>query len=184
MRIVAGIVAAVVLAMAPAWAQTHDFGPDVGARLPALEASDQNGVVRDLASLSGEGGLVLLITRSADWCPFCQRQMIDLESIRAEIEQRGWRLAAITTDSVEELARFEARRGIGYPMLSDEQAQLVRQLDLLDPTQAPGRRHNGLPVPTTLFVSPQGEVLAKLGDANYRVRPTNEAVLATIDALP
>ena len=68
-------------------------------------------------------------------------------------------------------------------MLSDEQAQVVRQLDLLDPTQPPGRRHNGLPVPTILILSPQGQVQAKLGDANYRVRPAPDVVLATLDGL-
>ncbi|MGE0596902.1 MAG: peroxiredoxin family protein [Hyphomonadaceae bacterium] len=168
----------------PVMAQTHSFGPQVGGTLPALEANDQDGALRSVASLSGQNGLVLLVTRAADWCPFCQRQMIDLEAAHAAIEERGWAVAAITTDSVDELARFEARQRITYPMLSDERADLIRALDLLDPTQPPGRRHNGLPVPTLLFVSPRGEVLAKLGDANYRVRPTTEMVLATLDALP
>jgi peroxiredoxin len=109
--------------------------------------------------------------------------MIGLEGARAQIEQRGYRIVTISTDSVEDLARFDERRSIGYTMLSDEQAAIVRQLDLLDPTQPPNRRHNGLPVPTILIVSPQGEVLAKLGDANYRVRPTPEVVIATLDGL-
>lgn len=184
MRFLTGLLAAVWLGLAAnAAAQTHNVGPAVGATLPAISAPDEAGATRTLASLSGENGTVLLVTRSADWCPFCQAQLIGLEGIRAQIEQRGWKLAAITTDSVEELARFEARRNIGYTMLSDEQAQIVRQLDLLDPSQPPGRRHNGLPVPTILFVSPQGEVRAKLGDENYRVRPAPAVVLSTLDSL-
>jgi peroxiredoxin Q/BCP len=184
MRFLSGLIVAAAMSFAASTsAQTHSFGPAVGATLPAITAQDQDGVRRDLASLSGPSGLVLLVTRSADWCPFCQQQMIGLEGARARIEERGYRIATISTDSVEELAAFEARRSIGYPMLSDEQAALVRQLDLLDPTQPPGRRHNGLPVPTTLIVSPQGEVLAKLGDANYRVRPAPDVVIATLDGL-
>ncbi|MGQ0531847.1 MAG: peroxiredoxin family protein [Caulobacteraceae bacterium] len=177
------LVAMFALVATPAMAQTHNFGPAVGATVPAIEAQDEAGARRSLSSLAGQNGLVLLVTRSADWCPFCQAQLVGLEGIRAQIEQRGWKLAAITTDTVEELARFDARRSIGYTMLSDEQAQIVRQLDLLDPTQPPGRRHNGLPVPTIFFLSPQGEVRARLGDANYRVRPAPEVVLATLDAL-
>ena len=34
---------------------------------PLLEAPDQNGVVRTLADLSGEQGLLLFLNRSADW---------------------------------------------------------------------------------------------------------------------
>jgi peroxiredoxin len=183
MRILVGLALAAALMVSPALAQTHGRGPAVGSTLPAISASDQTGAQRAVASLSGERGLVLAITRAADWCPYCQAQMIGLEGIRAQIEQRGWKLATISTDTVEELAQFQRRRSIGYTMLSDEQAQIVRQLDLLDPTQPPNRRHNGLPVPTILFVSPQGEVRAKLGDANYRVRPAPEVVIATLDSL-
>jgi peroxiredoxin len=109
--------------------------------------------------------------------------MIEIEGIRPQIEQRGWRVATISTDTVDELARFDQRRSIGYTMLSDERAAIVRQLNLLDPTQPPNSRHNGLPVPAVLFVSPQGVVLAKLGDANYRVRPAPDVVLSTLDRL-
>ncbi|OQW60105.1 MAG: hypothetical protein A4S17_10995 [Proteobacteria bacterium HN_bin10] len=183
MRLLAGLGLAVALIAAPAAAQTHNFGPAVGATLPAISAPDQTGAIRTLASLAGENGTVLLVTRAADWCPFCQAQMVQLEGARAEIEQRGYRIVTISTDSVEELAAFDRRRNIGYTMLSDEQAQIVRQLNLLDPTMQPNRRHNGLPTPTILILSPQGEVRAKLGDANYRVRPAPEAVLATLDSL-
>lgn len=183
MRFLAGLAVAATLIATPAAAQTHNFGPVVGATLPAISAPDETGATRTLASLAGESGTVLLVTRAADWCPFCQAQMIGLEGARAEIEQRGYRIVTISTDSVEELAAFERRRNIGYTMLSDERAQIVRQLDLLDPTMQPGRRHNGLPVPTILILSPQGEVRAKLGDANYRVRPAPEVIVATLDGL-
>lgn len=183
MRFWTSFAAVAFLTIATASAQTHQFGPAVGAVLPAMSAPDQTGAERSISTLGGERGLVLLVARAADWCPYCQQQMIGLEGIRAQVEQRGWKIATISTDSVEELTRFQRRRSIGYVMLSDERAQLVRQLDLLDPTQPPGRRHNGLPVPTLLFVSPQGQVLAKLGDADFRVRPAPESVLSTIDAL-
>lgn len=183
MRWIASFVVATLALVSAASAQTHTLGPAIGATLPMIEAPDQDGATRSLSSLAGPNGLVLLVTRSADWCPFCQVQMVGLEGMRGEIERRGWRLAAITTDTIAEHARFAAMRDIGYPMLSDAQAAIVRQLGLLDPTQPPGSRHNGLPVPTLLFVSPEGVVRAKLGDANYRVRPAPETVLATLDGL-
>jgi len=182
MRIASFIVASLAM-IGAAWAQTHDFGPAVGATLPSLSARDQEGASRALAALSGENGTVLLVTRAADWCPYCQQQMIAFEGVRAQIEQRGYRIVTISTDTPAELARFAQRRSIGYVMLSDEQAELVRQLDLLDPTQPPSRRHNGLPVPTILVLSPQNIVLAKLGDANFRVRPTTDVVISTLDSL-
>ena len=43
------------------------WGLAVGAKAPAIEAADQTGAVRDLASLTGERGLLLILNRSADW---------------------------------------------------------------------------------------------------------------------
>ena len=43
------------------------LGPAVGQPLPAFEARDQHGRLRDFASLKGPNGLVLVFFRSADW---------------------------------------------------------------------------------------------------------------------
>ena len=42
-------------------------GPQVGQKVPAFRLQDQTGRERDLASLAGPKGLVLLFVRSADW---------------------------------------------------------------------------------------------------------------------
>ena len=43
------------------------WGPAVGATAPSIEAEDQDGTVRDLESLCGERGVLLVLSRSADW---------------------------------------------------------------------------------------------------------------------
>jgi hypothetical protein len=43
------------------------LGPRVGDALPAFAALDQEGRTRDVASLAGPNGLVLVFFRSADW---------------------------------------------------------------------------------------------------------------------
>ena len=43
------------------------LGPQVGQALPAFSLEDQHGASRDLASLTGPKGLVLVFFRSADW---------------------------------------------------------------------------------------------------------------------
>ena len=48
-------------------AYQDDWGPSVGAELPALAATDQDRAEQRLASLAGERGLLLFFVRSADW---------------------------------------------------------------------------------------------------------------------
>ena len=61
------LAAGVFLGMA--WGQPAQIktGPAVGERIPAFSATDQNGKLQTLKSLTGPKGLVLLFVRSADW---------------------------------------------------------------------------------------------------------------------
>lgn len=45
----------------------QEWGPEVGTELPVLEAFDQAGRLRTLDDLAGEVGLLLFMSRSADW---------------------------------------------------------------------------------------------------------------------
>lgn len=45
----------------------ESWGPPVGSIAPEISAQDQDGVTRDLPALSGKRGLLLVLSRSADW---------------------------------------------------------------------------------------------------------------------
>jgi hypothetical protein len=48
-------------------AETPVPGPAVGTRVPDFRLADQTGAMRDLDSLAGPKGLMLVFYRSADW---------------------------------------------------------------------------------------------------------------------
>src|SRR3979409_1565678 len=69
-----------------------DLGPAINAKAPDIGTPpDQTGAPRALASLMGEKGMVLFFFRSADWCPYCQAQMMDLNTAVVGIERRGYK---------------------------------------------------------------------------------------------
>lgn len=45
----------------------EQVGPQVGDVVPSFTLPDHNGEMRDLASLTGTEGLMLVFSRSADW---------------------------------------------------------------------------------------------------------------------
>ena len=59
--------ASAAAAQAPALPDVDGVGPQVGDAVPAFSLPDQTGAVRDLASLTGPAGLMLVFSRSADW---------------------------------------------------------------------------------------------------------------------
>ena len=42
-------------------------GPEIGAAIPQFNLPDQNGKMRDLASITGPNGAIILFYRSANW---------------------------------------------------------------------------------------------------------------------
>ena len=63
------LVSAVALTAAaqPPLPDVDRFGPRPGETVPSFSLVDQHGAPRDLQSLMGSNGLMLVFSRSADW---------------------------------------------------------------------------------------------------------------------
>lgn len=179
---VATLVLAFLGSSIPAHAQ--ELGPRIGAKVPDIGTpSDQTGKERSLSSLMGEKGLVLFFFRSADWCPYCQAQMMDLNTAMAAIERRGYKMAGISYDTPEILSTFIERRKIGYTLLSDPKSEIIDRYELRDPQYRPGSRAYGVPRPIIFIIDRSGTIKAKLYEETYQKRPPAALVVETLDKI-
>ncbi|HYK79650.1 MAG TPA: peroxiredoxin family protein [Micropepsaceae bacterium] len=161
-----------------------DLGPAINAKAPDIGTPpDQTGTPRPLASLMGEKGMVLFFFRSADWCPFCQAQMIDLNTAVAGIERRGYKMAGISYDPPAILKTFIERRNIGYTLLSDPKSVVIDRYKLRDPQYPPGNLAYGVPRPIIFILDKNGIIKAKLYEETYTKRPPATLVIETLDRL-
>lgn len=161
-----------------------ELGPASGAAAPSIGTpADQTGAPRSLQSLTGEKGLVLFFFRSAVWCPYCQAQLIDLNSGVVELRKRGYRLAGISYDKPEANAGFTAKWQIQYPLLSDPGSVLIDRFKLRDPQYKPGSIAFGVPRPIIFILDNKGVIKAKLYEETYKTRPPVTLVIQTIDKL-
>jgi peroxiredoxin len=183
LKLILGFVAfAVALSLQPAAAE--DLGPPVGMVAPDIgKRLDQDGVPRTLADVMGSKGLVLMFFRSSDWCPFCQAQLIDMNSGVADIERRGYRIAALSYDSPETAKAFSDKRHISFTFLSDPKSEVIDLYKLRDPQYAPGSRAYGVPRPIIFILDKDGVIRTKLYEESFKVRPPVSAVIAALDGL-
>lgn len=91
-------------------------------------------------------------------------------------------ILALSIDSremLEKIARQVAADGIQlmFPLLSDPGHKVIDRYGLLNPT---GR---GWPHPTMYVIDKRGVVRWKFIEIDYKVRPTNEMVLAALGKL-
>ena len=183
----AALVSALAFAIAMATisiVSAEDLGPAVGLKAPAIGTlPDQTGAPRAMAELMGSKGLVLVFFRSAQWCPYCQGQLISLNDGLPEIEKRGYRIAALSYDSTKILADFTAQRHIGYTLLSDPRSEIIDFYRLRDPQYPADSKAYGVPRPIIFVIDRDGVIKAKLFEETYRTRPPVSAITSTLDRL-
>jgi hypothetical protein len=92
----------VLLLAAACSLQALDVGPPIGSRFPAINPPD-------LRSSMGPKGAAILIYQSADRCPFCKAQLLELEQHREVFHKLGLGVVAVSYDSVAILKDFAGR---------------------------------------------------------------------------
>jgi peroxiredoxin len=153
---------------------SDEFGLSLGRRAPSFVLKDQNERDISLASLVEKGTAVLVFYRSADWCPFCKQQLVDLQRNLKEIEASGGQLVGISYDSVAILKRFASRR-IGFPLLSDSGSRTIDAYNIRDQSTRDGvSRH------ATFVIDRKGIVRAKLFQVSYAERPAVDDLIKAI----
>lgn len=113
--------------------------PAPAFRLPTLE-----GTTLDFpADLKGQ---IVAVRFWADWCPFCETEMRDLEPVYLKHRDQGLRILAVNVRQDRATAeRFIARLGVSYQVLLDEDGETAR-------------RYGVIGLPTTFFVDREGRL--------------------------
>ena len=183
-RVLAALFLSIGLVAPVAAKPDFELGPAIGSKAPAIGAPlDATGRPRPLESLMGDKGLVLVFYRSAAWCPYCQLQLMDLNGGLAEVEKRGYRIAAISYEKPSVNAGFIENRGINYTLLSDPASKIIDRYNLRDPQYQPGSRAYGVPRPIIFVLDRNGVIKAKLYEETYKTRPPVGLVIETLDKL-
>jgi len=149
---------------------------EVGAKAPNIALKDQNGVERKLSDLLSKGPVALVFYRSADWWPFCKRQLVQLRDNLEELSEYKIQIVGVSYDSVDTLKRFSDSEKIPFPLLSDEGSKAIEAFDLIF--------ENGLPHPGTVLIGQDGVIRKKIFKEGYRTRHTIEELKAAVQELP
>jgi peroxiredoxin len=186
---------------APTKIDVSKLGPQIGQVVPDFRLSDQSGKLWTRASIMGPKGALLLFYRSADWCPYCKTQLVDLQSRVDQLRAQGLGVAAISYDPVPILAEFAARRHITFPLLSDAGSATIKAFGILNPLPEmafgtdkddpeviaelrkyvsggrPSPSWAGIAFPGTFILDPQGRVISRFFEDYYVERTTFSNIL-------
>ena len=106
---------------------------------------------------------------------------MELQQALPDLESAGVAVFGLSYDAPAVLAEFADKRGITFPLLSDEGSHAIRALGLLNQHVAEQHafygvavrdEHHGVPYPGTFVLDEHGVVTARYFEQSYRMRPT------------
>ena len=97
---------------------------------------------------------------------------MELEQNRDEFRKLGLGLAAVSYDSEAVLHTFAERRSIHFPLLSDFDSKIIRNLGILNETVEKSNATFGIPYPGSFVLDARGKIIAKYFEDDYRQRYT------------
>jgi peroxiredoxin len=179
-------------------AEAGGRAPALGDVLPDFVLPDQNGRLVGLAPLLREGPVVVAFLRG-HWCPYCKTTATALGEIADRAAAKGARIVAICPESRKYSQQLSEDSGDRFPVLTDVDNGYALALNLaiwVDDDMArliagagwdvPSYQTGGswvLPIPATFVLDPDGRVIARYVNADYRTRMDAEEILAALDAL-
>ena len=131
---------------------------------------------------------------------------MELQDREEELRAQGLGVAAISYDSEEVLADFSQRRGITFPLLSDDDSEVITEFGILNTVATEGRGPNaddpdvvadvaryvsvfgasqlivGTPFPGTFMLDRTGRVTSRFFEEFYRERNTTANVMLKLGA--
>ncbi len=162
----------------PADNDSFDPGPALGSTFPGVRALYQGREINLLNPFAGTNGIAFVASRSLDWCPYCMKQLVQLQQYKADFDAAGISLVAITYDTPDLQQQFIDKFGITIPVLSDINALTFKTLGILNTDYVPGDPQYGIPYPGMIVIDTQGQVVGKLFLEAYSVRVDSPAALA------
>ena len=176
----------------PAFAAT---GLVVGETAPLFRAKDAAGREVNLQQLLKKGPVVLYFYRG-QWCPFCNKQLSQLQDSLQQLTAKGAQVVVISPETQDNIGKTVTKTKASFPIVHDQDFAIMKayrtaftvQPDVVtkykgfgvDLLAANGADAAVLPVPATYIVGQNGKIKYVYFNPDYRRRVSVKAVAAAL----
>ncbi len=165
--------------------QPMPAGLKVNDKAPVFTAADQNGNAINLQQLLQKGPVVLVFYRG-QWCPYCNKQLSELQDSLAFITGKGATLVAVSPEKPENIKQTVTKTKAAYPVLFDDGLKIMNSYSVtytvdagtiekykgygIDFNAVNGSNGAHLPVPAVFIVNTKGLITFRHFDPDYTKR--------------
>lgn len=124
-----------------------------GDKAPAFSAKDQNGNTIQLSDFSGKK--LILFFYPKDNTPGCTAEACNFRDNYSELLDKGYKVVGVSIDGEKSHQRFVEKYDLPYPLLVDEEKQLVEAYQVWVEKNTFGRKYMGT-ARTTFVIDENG----------------------------
>ncbi|MEX0987532.1 MAG: peroxiredoxin-like family protein [Bacteroidales bacterium] len=171
-------------------------GLPVGTKAPDFRAMDANGDEFHLVSALKKGPVVMIFYRG-HWCAYCNEHLAAIQDSLEMITYKGATVIAVSPQNPEYLNKMADKTGAKFRLLYDEGYTIADAYDVtFTPEKAKLFIYNAtlnaklkksqsddsqrLPIPATYIIDPEGKIVWRQFDPNYKNRATVKEIIANL----
>lgn len=167
----------------------------VGETAPAFKAKDANGNEVELSRLLKKGPVVLYFYRG-QWCPFCNKQLSQLQDSLQQLTAKGAQVVVVSPETQENIEKTVGNTKASFPIVHDQDFTIMKAYKTaftvdaatatrykgfgLDLQAANGATQDVLPVPATYIIGQNGKIQFTYFNPDYRKRVSVKQVLQAL----
>ncbi len=174
---------------------TKPEGLKVGDIAPTIVGIDQNGKKISLKDLLKNGDAVLIFYRG-QWCPYCNKQLSQLNDSLSYITAKTATVVTITPETAENIKKTVSKTKASFSIVEDKGLAIMKAYKVnfgvdektiqkykgygIDFEKANGANGANLPVPATYIVGKDGKIKYVFFNADYSKRPSVKEIIANL----
>lgn len=164
----------------------------IGDMAPLFETKNHNGQLIKLDLLLQNGPVVLFFYRGS-WCPYCNRQMSDLQDSVHLITAKGATVLAVSPETNESMSKIIEKSKADFTFISDSGYKIMDAYKVsfkldegtvkkykffgLNIEKANGNEDDILPVPATYVIGTDGTIKYVFFNTDYKKRASVNEIL-------
>ena len=115
---------------------------NVGDKAPNFETKDNQGIVRKLSDYSGKKLVVFFYPKAST--PGCTAEACNLRDHFQEFQTKGYEILGVSSDSEKRQQNFVNKHELPFPLLADENHDVINGFGVWGPKKFMGREYDGI----------------------------------------
>ena len=114
----------------------------VGDKAPNFETKDNQGIVRKLDDYSGKKLVVFFYPKAST--PGCTAEACNLRDHYQTFQSKGYEILGVSADSEKRQQNFVQKYQLPFPLLADENHDVINGFGVWGPKKFMGREYDGI----------------------------------------